>query len=81
MTQDVAIHKIKSGWVFKALTPKARAWFLETLELPVALDGDVFIQNVSDLAYPNWMSTFARQGFNTDKPEPVKPDAKQYTDF
>lgn len=80
MTQDVASHKIGSGWVFKALTPKARAIFLEILELP-SFDGEVFIQEIPDYAFQNWMSTFALKGLNTDKPEPVKVSASQYSDF
>jgi hypothetical protein len=82
VTQDVAYHQIKSGWVFKALTPVAREKFLKFLNLPERfVDGDVFIQNVAPDRFTAMMAALNALGLNTDKPEPVKVDAKRYTDF
>jgi hypothetical protein len=77
MTQQVAVQRLKGGWAFKALTPEARNWFLETMRLPFQQDGDieVFIQNVSDANYDSWMQVFKELQWSTDKP-PV--DVSQY---
>jgi hypothetical protein len=81
MTQDVTTKRIKSGWILKALTPKARTVFLNLLRMPADIEGEVFIQGVTEERYPMLLQLLAVNGLNLDPPPKEKVDLKRYTDF
>ena len=75
---DVTYHQTKQGWVFKAMTAKAKEAMGTDMGGPWRMAADVFWQGVPPERFEATIAKLQGLGLDTSTPPPKQVDVSKY---